>query len=75
MYYLINIISLNLLDLISANNSTIYESGLIYTFDWVILMTFPEIAPKVIKLFKIFEEFNGVINDTRIAISELQKRK
>lgn len=58
-----------------ANNSTIYESGLIYTFDWVILMTFPEITPKVIKLFKVFEEFNGIINDTRIAISELPKRR
>lgn len=58
-----------------ANNSTIYESGLIYTFDWVILMTFPEITPKVIKLFRVFGEFNEVINVTRIVISELPKRR
>lgn len=75
MYYLINIISLNLLDLISANNLTIYESGLIYTLDYVILMTFVKITQKVIKLFHVFEEFNRVINDIRITISELQKRK
>ena len=58
-----------------ANNSTIYESGLIYTLDYVILMTFVKITQKVIKLFHVFREFNRVINGIRIAISELQKRK
>lgn len=58
-----------------ANNSTIYESCLIYTFDYVILMRFVKIKQKVIKLFHVFREFNRVINGIRIAISELQKRK
>lgn len=56
-----------------ANNSTIYENGLVYTLDYVILMTFVKISQKVIKLFHVFEEFNRVINDIRITISELQK--
>lgn len=58
-----------------ANNSTVYESGLIYTFDYVKLMTFAKIIHKVIKLFYVSEEFNRVINDIRIAISELLKRR
>lgn len=38
-------------------------------------MTFVKITQIVIKLFHVFGEFNRVINDIRIAISELQKRK
>ena len=37
-------------------------------------MTFAKITQKVIKLFHVSEEFNRVINDIKIAISELLKR-
>ena len=75
VYYSINIVFCDLLDLISTNNSTIYESGLIYTFDLVILVTIAKITQNIIKLFHVFEGFNKVINVIRIPISELLKRR